>query len=133
MENYDYIEDILQNPGLSHIGTIIFSYLDLQSLLNCQKVSKNWKHFIEKNKVLSNLKVKISNLIEQLEHEKLKRERAEKLERERATFNNAVSIYRHSQNCTNANCDLYHCQRIKGGCTIIIEYIMSNAPSIHNM
>ena len=52
MANNLNLGNILQNPGLNHIGTTIFSYLDLQSLLNCQLVSKHWKHFIEQDKII---------------------------------------------------------------------------------
>ena len=41
---------VLESYGLNHIGTNIFSQLDMKSLLNCQMVCKQWNEFIKENK-----------------------------------------------------------------------------------
>ena len=39
----------LQNQGLQHIAGKILSYLDYQSLINCQIVNKQWYQFMIEN------------------------------------------------------------------------------------
>ena len=42
-------EMFVENPGLQHIGVLIFKYLDPKSFANCRLVSKGCKDLIEKD------------------------------------------------------------------------------------
>ena len=48
----NFFDWVLQSYGLNHIGTKIFSRLDTKSLLNCQKVCKQWNEFIKEDKAI---------------------------------------------------------------------------------
>ena len=54
VENYIYfdIEEILKTPILKHIGKMILSYLDFQSLIESSIVSKTWYLYLEKERGL---------------------------------------------------------------------------------
>ena len=128
----NYMDYILQNPGLNLIGEITLSYLDLQSLLNCQQVSKQWKSFIEENKNVWKQQVRnciendLSNGLQFLQNkrfperfedemkkfiEDMKAERANR-ERNKAIERCTVSLS-HACNCFDRNCSLLSCQKMK--------------------
>ena len=48
----EVLQSLFQNPGLDHIAIQIHSYLDYQSLDNCQLVTKAWNHFLQENKAI---------------------------------------------------------------------------------
>ena len=118
---------ILQNPGLNLIGTAMFSYLDLQSLLNCQLVSKKWKNFIDNDKVLWKQQVRncsfqnndcqpILRFLKNRmypqwfgnELEKM----IEKVERSK-TIQRCLTGLMHAVSCTDTNCGLSSCGKMK--------------------
>ena len=48
----EVLQSLFQNPGLDHIAIQIHSYLDYQSLDNCQLASKTWNNFLQENNVI---------------------------------------------------------------------------------
>ena len=47
---YVRLDELIHNPGLEHIATHIFKYLDPKSLGQCRAVSTGWKFFIDNDK-----------------------------------------------------------------------------------
>ena len=45
--SYSKMDEIVRNQGLHHISKLIFNCLDMKTLLNCRKVSKNWKNVLD--------------------------------------------------------------------------------------
>ena len=37
----------MNNPGLHHIGKVIFKHLDHDTLLSCRLVNQSWKAFVD--------------------------------------------------------------------------------------
>ena len=48
----NYLNSILENPGLDHIAVEIFQNLDIEALAESIKVSKQWCRFIKENKAI---------------------------------------------------------------------------------
>ena len=57
------IETILQNPGFQLISRNIFKYLKLKDFSNCRLVSKSWKQFIDGDKYLDAVQVRLFVLL----------------------------------------------------------------------
>ena len=48
--SYVKLDELIHNPGLEHIASHIFKYLDPKSLGQCRAVSTGWKSFIDNDK-----------------------------------------------------------------------------------
>ena len=47
---YVRLDELIHNPGLQHIATHVFKYLDPKSVGQCRAVSNGWKSFIDNDK-----------------------------------------------------------------------------------
>ena len=56
------MEHFFNNPGLNHIGELIFEQLDHESLESCSKVCRDWKKMLDNPRFW--LKICIKNNVE---------------------------------------------------------------------